>query len=386
MKNREYMKLTYADNLTAWREYRQQIAQDAETLCEIVQKHRFGGGTPEQAAREIVQAIGADNARVIIASAVNAHEGDGRLSADVITWAQGIGWDWEMSCNLGLTLDAKMHMCHVNQTAEAIMNLPETDPEQPTEAEEQTAEAAQNEEESTMQNVLNSIQRAAEKVTADRVETIRTEAKTAADVREKWYVRELCGPKQFDRLAALPDSEPIPAADLDKLTAKAAKQIAKTAAQESETVRRVAAMDAPQSIRLYITWTRSSVWGWNPHCQLTAWSKTEAGGYRDSSTFGKASGCGYDKTSAACAQALNASDMVRGALVRFVDAGGSNYGVYTADTLNYPKCPYFEGGCGMSTITETLRKMGYIVTDNTYYTRRGSEECRIIEAHLPEVE
>lgn len=138
MMNREYMKQTYADNLTAWREYRAQIAQDAETLCKIVQKHRFNGGTPEQAAREIVQAIGAENARVIIASAVNAHKGDGRLSADVIEWAKGIGWDWEMSCNLGLTLDGKVHMCHINQTAEALMNLPEDEPEQPgTETNEQ---------------------------------------------------------------------------------------------------------------------------------------------------------------------------------------------------------------------------------------------------------
>lgn len=127
--NREYMKQKYAGNLAAWREYRAQIAQDAETLCEIVQNHRFGDGTPEQAAREIVQAIGAENARVIIASAVNAHKGDGRLSAAVIEWAQGIGWDWEMACNLGLTLDGKMHMCHVNQTAEALMNLPEDEPE-----------------------------------------------------------------------------------------------------------------------------------------------------------------------------------------------------------------------------------------------------------------
>lgn len=147
MMNREYMKQTYADNLTAWREYRAQIAQDAETLCEIVQNHRFNDGTPEQAAREIVQAIGAENARVIIASAVNAHEGDGRLSATVIEWAQGIGWDWEMSCNLGLTLDSKMHMCHINQTAEALMNLPEDEPEQPETEPAEADETETNEQE-----------------------------------------------------------------------------------------------------------------------------------------------------------------------------------------------------------------------------------------------
>ena len=154
MMNREYMKTTYADNITAWREYRAQIAQDAETLCEIVQKHRFNDGTPEQAAQEIVQAIGADNARVIIASAVNAHDGDGRLSAAVIEWAQGIGLDWEMSVNLGLTLDAKMHMCHVNQTAEAIMNLP-TEPEQPEQEPETTEETGTEQEENEMKNLHN---------------------------------------------------------------------------------------------------------------------------------------------------------------------------------------------------------------------------------------
>lgn len=148
MMNREYMKQTYADNLTAWRGYRAQIAQDAETLCEIVQKHRFNDGTPEQAAQELTQTIGKESACVIIASAVNAHEHDGRLSPEVVKWAQEIGWDWEMSCNLGLTLDGKMHMCHINQTAEALMNLPEDEPEQP---ETETAEADETEAENNEQ-------------------------------------------------------------------------------------------------------------------------------------------------------------------------------------------------------------------------------------------
>lgn len=156
MMNREYMKQTYADNLTAWREYRAQIAQDAETLCEIVQEYRFNGGTPEQAAREIVQAIGKESACVIIASAVNAHEHDGRLSPEVVKWAQEIGWDWEMSCNLGLTLDGKMHMCHINQTAEALMNLPEDEPEQP-EAEPAEADETETEPETAEQTTPDGV-------------------------------------------------------------------------------------------------------------------------------------------------------------------------------------------------------------------------------------
>ena len=234
-------------------------------------------------------------------------------------------------------------------------------------------------EEKTMRNVLDSIQNTAQKVAADRAAYIAENTKTAAAAKECALIRRSSTPKQWERIAAMQDAEPIAAADVEKLTAKAVKSIQKDAQNAADKVREVAQIEAPQFIRMYITWTRSAVWGWNPHCTLTTW--TESGNrYRDETTHGRASGCGYDKTSAACAEALNASNIVRGALVRFVNDGGSNYGVYTADTLNYPICPYFEGGCGMSTITETLRKMGYKVTDTTHYTRRGSEECRIIEA------
>lgn len=230
-----------------------------------------------------------------------------------------------------------------------------------------------------VQNVLDSIQNAAQKVAADSAAYIAAHTMTAAEARNTAFVRECSTPKQWERIAAMQDAEPIATADIDKLTAKAVKRVQKSAADAAAKVQAVTQNAAPQFIRLYITWTRSAVWGWNPHCTLTTWTENGSG-YKDETTHGRASGCGYDKTSAACAEALNASDIVRGALVRFVNDGGSNYGVYTAETLNYPVCPYFEGGCGMSTITETLRKMGYKVTDTTHYTRRGSEECRIIEA------
>ena len=256
------------------------------------------------------------------------------------------------------------------------------EPKQP-EQEPETAEETENEQEGTkiknVQNVLDSIQNAAQKVAADRAAYITAHTITAADARNTAFVRECSTPKQWERIAAMQDAEPIAAADIDKLTAKAVKRVQKSAADAAAKVQAVTQNAAPQFIRLYITWTRNAVWGWNPHCALTTWTEN-VNGYKDETTHGRASGCGYDKTSAACAEALNASDIVRGALVRFVNDGGSNYGVYTADTLNYPVCPYFEGGCGMSTITETLRKMGYKVTDTTHYNRRGSEECRIIEA------
>lgn len=254
-----------------------------------------------------------------------------------------------------------------------------TEPEQPEQEPETAEETETEQEENEMKNVLDSIQNAAQKVAADRAAYIAAHTMTAAEARNAAFVRECSTPKQWERIAAMQDAEPIAAADIDKLTAKAVKRVQKSAADAAAKVQTVAQNAVPQSIRLYITWTRSAVWGWNPHCTLTTWTENGSG-YKDETTHGRASGCGYDKTSAARAEALNASDIVRGALVRFVNDGGSNYGVYTAETLNYPVCPYFEGGCGMSTITETLRKMGYKVTDTTHYTRRGTEECRIIEA------
>lgn len=266
------------------------------------------------------------------------------------------------------------------------INLIPTEPEQPeTEPAEADETETNEQEEETMKNVLESIQNAAQKVAVDRAAYIAENTKTAAAAKECSLIRRSSTPKQWERIAAMQDAEPIAEADVEKLTAKAVKSVQKDAQNAADKVREVAQIDAPQFIRLYITWTRSTVWGWNPHCTLTTWTENGSG-YRDETTHGRASGCGYDKTSAACAEALNASNIVRGALVRFVNDGGSNYGVYTADTLNYPVCPYFEGGCGMSTITETLRKMGYKVTDTTHYTRRGSEECRIIEAQLIETE
>ena len=366
MKNREYMKLTYADNLTAWREYRQQIAQDAETLCEIVQNHRFNDGTPQQAAQEIMQAIGAENARVIIASAVNAHEGDGRLSADVIAWAEGIGWDWEMSCNLGLTLDAKMHMCHVNQTAEAIMNLPETDPEQPTEAEEQTAEVAQNEEESTMQNNVNMIRTAEAAHIAKCAEYIRNSVHTIGDYRSNWCAQRYTTPAQTRRLLAMQDAEPMPAADLAKILDKQAAGIHKNAENAVQEVETLTEYQKPVMLRIFVRWVRNRTWGYNPHVCLTVWNRTNA----DEIIETKASGCNYDKEAAAVSAALNQCKMILSEIVRATERGEKFSGVHTAEKLGIPCAPDFDLG-GMSTLRSIMEQLGYKLTETQKRTRYG---------------
>ena len=240
-----------------------------------------------------------------------------------------------------------------------------------------TTEPAQpettEEEENTMKNTLNAIKRTASEVIAKNATHLTETITTIGALRGSWYARELTTPKQFERLAAMQDGEPVPADDLAKMLAKHRRRIERTAAQKSAEVTRLTSenTEAPDIVRVYVTWTRSSVYGWNPHAEVTAYNGTHS-----DSTHGTASGCGYDKTSAAVAQALNACDMIRAALIRWTESGGKTYGVYTSETVSFPTVPHFEGGCGIECIEAAFRGMGYKVEQYTHCNRRGNTEFK----------
>ena len=118
---------------------------------------------------------------------------------------------------------------------------------------------------------------------------------------------------------------------------------------------------------LLIRWVRNSTWGLNPHAELCF----------DGEMFtGRASGCGYDKASAAMADALNACPAIMRALYEREDKRpervtrrewigyGSGYGVL----------PAFEGGVGVRTLCDVLMLCGFSVDcnqamDGSYYGR-----------------
>lgn len=103
-------------------------------------------------------------------------------------------------------------------------------------------------------------------------------------------------------------------------------------------------------VSISVDWVRSRTWGYNPHATIDV---KDGEGYH---TYeGAASGCGYDKRSAATAQALNCSKSIRKLLWELAYKernGDKTYGYYVFTN------PHFEGGVGFSCHRNVLQKMG----------------------------
>lgn len=147
-----------------------------------------------------------------------------------------------------------------------------------------------------------------------------------------------------------------------------AKQLEKETAEKIAHLQAVAAAPDISYIRVSVEWKRSSVWGYNPACEVftDAWEETS----------GKASGCGYDKESAAVASAFNDNLSILKVLYTLKEnalvAGGSDKDDHIITNVNnrnilgygagYNVIPYFEGGVGVSCFWHILEKAGFKVT------------------------
>ena len=149
-------------------------------------------------------------------------------------------------------------------------------------------------------------------------------------------------------------------------TKRAHKQIDEDTARQFAKLDTVAAARVPSGLSVCVTWARSRTWGANP--TATVYGDTRR-------TEGHASGCGYDKESAAIADAMNQQpealrvlyDMAEKALADGLrpDSQTACTGYSWASILGYGSgysvLPYFEGGCGSSTIWNILQRGGYTV-------------------------
>lgn len=106
-------------------------------------------------------------------------------------------------------------------------------------------------------------------------------------------------------------------------------------------------------IRIDIEFKKSRIWG---HCPAVC-------AYVDRKEFkGYASGCGYDKESAAVAQAINKSDSVLKMLYTLKEKELAASEIRN----NIDLC--FDYGVGLNSIWEIFKKCGYTVTEhNGYY-------------------
>lgn len=102
------------------------------------------------------------------------------------------------------------------------------------------------------------------------------------------------------------------------------------------------------SLNIAIDWVKNRTWGANPHAEIDL---TTSDGYKTSK--GTASGCGYDKESAATASALNEISEIKALMYLAANKQKLPYG------SGYYALPYFEGGVGQSSINGVLEAMGF---------------------------
>ena len=152
-------------------------------------------------------------------------------------------------------------------------------------------------------------------------------------------------------------------------TKRAIKAIEKDTAAKLARLERVANAPDLEYISVCVDWVYSNVWGRNPHAECV----TNSGVY-----YGKASGCGYDKESAAIAEAFNKCDSILKAVYRLKENGlksGKTDRSATACTnidnrnicgygAGYSVLPYFESGVGVFCYWFILKQCGFKVREH----------------------
>lgn len=146
---------------------------------------------------------------------------------------------------------------------------------------------------------------------------------------------------------------------IQKTTAEALKALEKRKAATYSDIERAENADDITTISTVIEWKRNKTWGYNPHATTTTDNGT--------TTTGTASGCGYDKRTAAWGESLNDNPAMMKILYKAEEKRlskrdkpsrrdfigyGSGYGVL----------PYFEGGVGESSFRRIFENLGFLFT------------------------
>lgn len=162
------------------------------------------------------------------------------------------------------------------------------------------------------------------------------------------------------------------------------KSLQKRLEKKLEELENIAKAEDVESVIINVTWKRNPTWGYNPTAEVYVYTTNKV--YKP---VGKASGCGYDKETAAIGSALNEvapiikmlCDVKEKALENGVNppcnAPNSNR-EYIAYGAGYGAIPYFEGGVGMSSFESVFNACNFELrhqnhtktTDYYYFTRK----------------
>lgn len=164
---------------------------------------------------------------------------------------------------------------------------------------------------------------------------------------------------------------------------RAFKQIEKDEQKKLEKLERVWNAENLGEIHINITWKKSSYWGYNPTATVKAYDEN---GHFIGEYTGTAGGCGYDKGSAALADAMNQCNSIL--KVMYIKAEnalehgekpitqGLCDGCYSWREIlgygsGYDVLPYFEGGVGVNCFNSILTGCGY--TWRTVFSDKKSD-------------
>lgn len=183
------------------------------------------------------------------------------------------------------------------------------------------------------------------------------------DIISLWYYKDKLTNTQYNKYVnnELTDKEIKEL--LKKKITKEYEQKQKKAIKKIDTIKE--ANEKVQAINISINWVRNSTWGYNPHATIT----TNLG----TITEGKASGCGYDKESAAIAEALNKNNNILKLLYIAKNKKMTFKNNNNHDLLGYGSgygvLPYFEGGVGAGSLMHIFKNLGYNVQE--YHTDKS---------------
>lgn len=194
----------------------------------------------------------------------------------------------------------------------------------------------------------SNIRKQIEDYAAARIDKFRRDitGKTAGEILKNYYFRDYTTPGTFEALKQLPAGDVPGEILINRIIAKCSREQDKNARERREKLEAAEAVAAPEFVRVSVDWVKNRTWGNNPHAVVSA-EKTR--------TFGKASGCGYDKESAAIAQAMNANSEIMRILYDHAEKGGN----FPYSVLTFAGLPFFDGGCGVSCFRSVFESCGY---------------------------
>lgn len=169
---------------------------------------------------------------------------------------------------------------------------------------------------------------------------------TAGEALSDWCAADYLTPKTAEALKVCDPGKPIPADISDKMKAKAARIEAALMNKRLDKVAAAGAVELPDGVSITVEWKKSRTWSANPHATVCADFTV---------TKGRASGCGYDKESAAIAGAFNDNPEVMAIIYTAVEAGVKP-GYSVLDSVGLP---FFDGGCGVECFYKVFANCGY---------------------------